>query len=73
MRKLSNDKHLQKQLWAHITKESNNAQEALDIKEGQALVEKALMELTDQKRMIYRLSREQRIESRRNCRQIKSF
>ena len=58
MRKTAREQKLINQIWANISQSDNSLEEELLKKESQELIEQALSQLSEQKQIVYRLSRE---------------
>lgn len=58
MRKTARQQKLVEQVWANISQMDNSLEEELLKKESQQLIERAILQLSGQKQLVYRLSRE---------------
>jgi RNA polymerase sigma-70 factor (ECF subfamily) len=58
IRKVAREQRLIDQVWANISQSDNSLEEELRRREYQEMIEKALAQLPEQKRNVYRLSRE---------------
>ena len=59
LRKIALQQRLIDQVWANISEISDEVEQQLDARESKALINKALLQLSPQKQIVFRLSRQQ--------------
>ena len=63
LRKMANEKQMKAHVWRSMQTESNITSEALNLKESQALINKAINQLSSQRKKVFILSRQQGLSS----------
>jgi len=58
LNQIAKDRKLLAQVWANMQVEGNHIEDLTDLRDSQMLINKGLLNLTEQKQLIYRMSRE---------------